>query len=148
MALRTGCPHFREYLSVYVNPSLEDGVKGRARGTAQSPSALPFVQGGEGEEMELWRSEEMNLVQLIIPSEAAYSTVSALGELGMLQFRDLNSEKSAFQRTYANQARCPLSCIMMPCFDIRGWMGASMAEHAGQAVRRDGPQAPVLPRAD
>lgn len=55
--------------------------------------------------MDLWRSEEMQLVQLIIPSEAAHSTVSALGELGMLQFKDLNHDKSAFQRTYANQVK-------------------------------------------
>ncbi len=39
----------------------------------------------------------------MIPSEAAHDTVAALGEIGMLQFRDLNTEKSAFQRTYANQ---------------------------------------------
>ena len=27
----------------------------------------------------------------------------ALGEVGLLQFKDLNTDKSAFQRTYANQ---------------------------------------------
>ena len=44
-------------------------------------------------------------VQLMIPAEAAHDTVSALGEVGMLQFKDLNAERSAFQRTYANQVR-------------------------------------------
>ena len=39
----------------------------------------------------------------MIPAEAAHDTISALGEVGMLQFKDLNADKSAFQRTYANQ---------------------------------------------
>jgi hypothetical protein len=39
----------------------------------------------------------------MIPSDAAHDTVEALGEIGMLQFKDLNPERSAFQRTYANQ---------------------------------------------
>ncbi len=43
------------------------------------------------------------LPQLMIPSEAAHDTVASLGELGLLQFKDLNQDKSAFQRTYANQ---------------------------------------------
>ena len=57
--------------------------------------------------MELFRSEEMQLVQLIVPAEAAHDTVSDLGEVGLMQFRDLNPDKSAFQRTYANQVRVP-----------------------------------------
>ncbi|KAG2486272.1 hypothetical protein HYH03_015096 [Edaphochlamys debaryana] len=57
------------------------------------------------DEIELWRSEEMELVRLLIPSESAHDTVVALGEVGLLQFKDLNTEKSAFQRTYANQVK-------------------------------------------
>lgn len=53
--------------------------------------------------IDLWRSEEMELVRLLIPSESAHDTVAALGEVGLLQFKDMNTEKSAFQRTYANQ---------------------------------------------
>lgn len=41
--------------------------------------------------------------QLMIPSEVAHDTIVALGEVGMLQFKDLNPEKPAFQRTYAGQ---------------------------------------------
>ena len=41
--------------------------------------------------------------QLLIPAELAHDTVDALGEVGQLQFKDLNTSKSAFQRTYANQ---------------------------------------------
>ncbi|XP_010542602.1 PREDICTED: V-type proton ATPase subunit a1 [Tarenaya hassleriana] len=55
--------------------------------------------------MDLMRSEKMTLVQLIIPVESAHRSVSYLGELGLLQFRDLNADKSPFQRTFANQVK-------------------------------------------
>lgn len=55
--------------------------------------------------MDLLRSEPMQLTQLIIPMEAAYRTISYLGELGLFQFKDLNAEKSPFQRTYAAQIK-------------------------------------------
>ncbi|CAJ2679343.1 unnamed protein product [Trifolium pratense] len=55
--------------------------------------------------MDLFRSEPMQLIQLIIPIESAHRTVSYLGDLGLLQFKDLNSEKSPFQRTYAAQIK-------------------------------------------
>ncbi|ERM96201.1 hypothetical protein AMTRI_Chr09g14680 [Amborella trichopoda] len=55
--------------------------------------------------MDLFRSEPMQLVQLIIPMESAHQTVSYLGETGLFQFKDLNAEKSPFQRTYANQIK-------------------------------------------
>lgn len=41
--------------------------------------------------MDLMRSEKMSLVQLIIPVESAHRAVSYLGELGLLQFRDVCS---------------------------------------------------------
>ncbi len=43
--------------------------------------------------------------QLMLPAESAHDTVAALGEVGLLQFKDLNPDKSAFQRTFANQVR-------------------------------------------
>eukprot|EP00271_Cylindrocystis_brebissonii_P001270 TRINITY_DN1157_c2_g1_i1.p1 TRINITY_DN1157_c2_g1~~TRINITY_DN1157_c2_g1_i1.p1 ORF type:complete len:820 (-),score=206.26 TRINITY_DN1157_c2_g1_i1:844-3303(-) len=55
--------------------------------------------------MDLFRSEEMQLVQLIIPAESAHDTITYLGQLGLLQFKDLNPDKSPFQRTYANQVK-------------------------------------------
>ncbi|KAL1084912.1 hypothetical protein V6Z11_D08G013400 [Gossypium hirsutum] len=55
--------------------------------------------------MDLMRSEKMTLVQLIIPVESAHRAISYLGELGLLQFRDLNSERSPFQRTFVNQVK-------------------------------------------
>ncbi|XP_057451460.1 V-type proton ATPase subunit a1-like [Lotus japonicus] len=55
--------------------------------------------------MDLMRSEKMTFVQLIIPAESAHRAISYLGELGLLQFRDLNAEKSPFQRTFVNQVK-------------------------------------------
>lgn len=43
-------------------------------------------------------------VQLLIPAELSHDTIDALGEIGQLQFKDLNADKSVFQRTYASQA--------------------------------------------
>lgn len=65
------------------------------------PKFLDFGING----VDLWRSEEMQLVQLMIPAESAHDTIAALGEVGLLAFKDLNADKSAFQRTYANQVK-------------------------------------------
>lgn len=51
--------------------------------------------------MDLMRSEKMTPVQLIIPVESARRAVSYLGQLGLLQFRDvrfLNSNRNLFLR--------------------------------------------------
>jgi hypothetical protein len=39
--------------------------------------------------MDLMRSEAMQLVQVIIPAESAHLTVSYLGDLGLVQFKDV-----------------------------------------------------------
>ncbi|XP_045890171.1 V-type proton ATPase 116 kDa subunit a isoform X1 [Micropterus dolomieu] len=54
---------------------------------------------------ELFRSEEMTLAQLFLQSEAAYCCVSELGEIGMVQFRDLNPDVNVFQRKFVNEVR-------------------------------------------
>lgn len=43
--------------------------------------------------------------QLLIPSESAHDTIEALGQLGKLQFRDLNEKQAAFSKTYASQVK-------------------------------------------
>ncbi|KAI5698923.1 hypothetical protein M8J75_013930 [Diaphorina citri] len=53
----------------------------------------------------MFRSEEMALCQLFIQPEAAYSSVSTLGEAGIVQFRDLNSRMNAFQRKFVSEVR-------------------------------------------
>uniref|UniRef100_A0A3B3Q6R0 V-type proton ATPase subunit a n=2 Tax=Paramormyrops kingsleyae TaxID=1676925 RepID=A0A3B3Q6R0_9TELE len=54
---------------------------------------------------DVFRSEEMTLAQVFLQSEAAYCCVSELGELGMVQFRDLNPDVNVFQRKFVNEVR-------------------------------------------
>ncbi|XP_062948557.1 V-type proton ATPase 116 kDa subunit a 3 [Cynocephalus volans] len=53
----------------------------------------------------MFRSEEVVLVQLFLPTAAAYTCVSQLGELGLVEFRDLNASVSAFQRRFVVDVR-------------------------------------------
>ncbi|KAL9926637.1 V-type proton ATPase 116 kDa subunit a1-like [Glossina fuscipes] len=54
---------------------------------------------------DMFRSEEMALCQMFIQPEAAYTSVSELGERGCVQFRDLNTEVNAFQRKFVTEVR-------------------------------------------
>ncbi|XP_011178117.2 V-type proton ATPase 116 kDa subunit a 1 [Zeugodacus cucurbitae] len=54
---------------------------------------------------DMFRSEKMALCQLFIQQEAGYSTISELGEIGCVQFRDLNVHVNSFQRHYVNEVR-------------------------------------------
>ncbi|KAF8487634.1 ATPase V0/A0 complex subunit [Gautieria morchelliformis] len=53
----------------------------------------------------LFRSEQMSLVQFFIPTEVAHDTVSELGELGDVQFKDLNPDVNPFQRSFVAEIR-------------------------------------------
>ncbi|XP_046682460.1 V-type proton ATPase 116 kDa subunit a1-like isoform X2 [Homalodisca vitripennis] len=53
----------------------------------------------------LFRSEEMALCQLFIQPEAAYPSIATLGEAGIVQFRDLNSDVNAFHRKFVSEVR-------------------------------------------
>ncbi|KAI0700544.1 H+-ATPase subunit [Cerioporus squamosus] len=53
----------------------------------------------------LFRSEQMSLVQLIVPTEVAHDTIAELGELGNVQFKDLNPDVNPFQRSFVGEIR-------------------------------------------
>ncbi|XP_043094543.1 V-type proton ATPase 116 kDa subunit a3 isoform X3 [Puntigrus tetrazona] len=53
----------------------------------------------------LFRSEEMCLVQLFLQAGSSYNCVSELGELGLVEFRDLNPNVNAFQRKFVSEVR-------------------------------------------
>lgn len=65
------------FLSGQVSVSWEDSYKGRPVHRAKMGS--------------LYRSEGMCLAQLFLQSEAAYACVAELGELGLVQFRDVST---------------------------------------------------------
>uniref|UniRef100_A0A668A738 V-type proton ATPase subunit a n=1 Tax=Myripristis murdjan TaxID=586833 RepID=A0A668A738_9TELE len=53
----------------------------------------------------LLRSEEMCLAQLFLQSGSAYDCISELGELGLVEFRDLNPSVNSFQRKFVNEIK-------------------------------------------
>lgn len=73
----------------------------------------------------------MSLCQLFIQPEAAYASVSLLGEAGIVQFRDLNSDISAFQRKFVSEVR--------RCEEIERRL-----RYIGSEVKKDGVAVPEL----
>ena len=69
------------------------------------PTKNSWSSGTKDTMGSLFRSEEMTLCQLFLQSEAAYTCVAELGELGLVQFRDLNPDVNAFQRKFVNEVR-------------------------------------------
>ncbi|KAG9354933.1 hypothetical protein JZ751_001646 [Albula glossodonta] len=53
----------------------------------------------------LFRSEEMCLAQLFLQSGSAYDCISELGEMGLVEFRDLNPSVNSFQRKFVTEIK-------------------------------------------
>jgi V-type H+-transporting ATPase subunit a len=45
------------------------------------------------------------MIQILVQLEAAHATVDELGELGLIQFKDLNPTVTAFQRNFINEVK-------------------------------------------
>ena len=55
--------------------------------------------------MKWLRSAEMEYISLIVNEDAAHDCVQKLGDLGVLEFTDLNPELTPFQRRYVNYVK-------------------------------------------
>uniref|UniRef100_A0A8C8HIE1 V-type proton ATPase subunit a n=1 Tax=Oncorhynchus tshawytscha TaxID=74940 RepID=A0A8C8HIE1_ONCTS len=53
----------------------------------------------------LFRSEEMCLAQMFLQSGSAYDCISELGEMGLVEFRDLNPSVNLFQRKFVTEIK-------------------------------------------
>ncbi|MEQ2227926.1 hypothetical protein ILYODFUR_003442 [Ilyodon furcidens] len=69
------------------------------------PSRVPRRTRRQTVMGSMFRSEEVCLVQLFLQSGSAYNCVSELGELGLVEFRDLNPNVNAFQRKFVGEVR-------------------------------------------
>ena len=56
---------------------------------------------------DMYRSQHMELIQMIVQNESAHAVVSKLGELGIIQFRDVRSPPASCQTCAARRARPP-----------------------------------------
>ncbi|EOD23220.1 vacuolar H+-ATPase V0 sector, subunits a [Emiliania huxleyi CCMP1516] len=88
---------------------------------------------------DLWRSKKMSLVQLVVQNGAAHAVVSKLGELGMMQLRDLNAGQSFFKRSFVRE-----------CDDLQRILRSVEEQlvEAGIAPSSSGANDPSLPSLD
>uniref|UniRef100_A0A4W5JDV9 V-type proton ATPase subunit a n=1 Tax=Hucho hucho TaxID=62062 RepID=A0A4W5JDV9_9TELE len=53
----------------------------------------------------VFRSDEMCLAQLFLQSGSAYDCISELGEMGLVEFRDINPSVNSFQRRFVSEIK-------------------------------------------
>ena len=54
---------------------------------------------------DMWRSQKMQLVQMIVQNDAAHAVVNKLGQVGIVEFRDLNAGTSFYKRSFVEEVR-------------------------------------------
>uniref|UniRef100_A0A7N8WVB9 V-type proton ATPase subunit a n=1 Tax=Mastacembelus armatus TaxID=205130 RepID=A0A7N8WVB9_9TELE len=77
----------------------------------------------------VFRSEEMCLAQLFLQSGSEYDCISELGELGLVEFRDLNPSVSSFQRRFVSEIK--------RCEEMERILG-KRAAHLGWFIKLEG----------
>ncbi|XP_035627996.1 V-type proton ATPase 116 kDa subunit a 2-like isoform X1 [Oncorhynchus keta] len=89
--------------------------------------------------VSVFRSEEMCLVQLFLQSGSAYDCISELGEMGLVEFRDLNPSVNSFQRRFVSEIK--------RCEEMERILGYLLREirKANIAVPEDDEICPVAP---
>ncbi|KAK6315866.1 hypothetical protein J4Q44_G00133900 [Coregonus suidteri] len=87
----------------------------------------------------VFRSEEMCLAQLFLQSGSAYDCISELGEMGLVEFRDLNPSVNSFQRRFVSEIK--------RCEEMERILGYLLREirKANIAVPEDDEICPVAP---
>ena len=54
---------------------------------------------------DMWRSQKMQLVQMIVQNDAAHAIINKLGQVGLVDFRDLNAGTSFYKRSFVEEVR-------------------------------------------
>ncbi|XP_071009067.1 V-type proton ATPase 116 kDa subunit a 2-like isoform X2 [Oncorhynchus clarkii lewisi] len=87
----------------------------------------------------VFRSEEMCLAQLFLQSGSAYDCISELGEMGLVEFRDINPSVNLFQRRFVSEIK--------RCEEMERILGYLLREiqKANIAVPEDDEICPVAP---
>ncbi|KAH0870323.1 hypothetical protein HID58_077345 [Brassica napus] len=94
--------------------SLSSSILQRNCESSASDLDMAENRGGGGccPPMDLMRSEPMQLVQVIVPMESAHLTVSYLGDLGLVQFKDVNFMEALSEGNFDEAIEHPTSAIM------------------------------------
>lgn len=89
----------------------------------------------------LWRSQPMCLAQILVQADVVYESVRALGELGLVQFKDLNPEVNAFQRKFVNEVRrCDEMDRKLRFFEAEAEKGKIRVQDAEDALDTPAPE--------
>lgn len=63
---------------------------------------------------DMWRSQKMQLVQMIVQNDAAHAVVNKLGETGIVEFRDVSRRPCHYVGSIARGGGGAPSCLARP----------------------------------